>query len=62
MFFDPFVAMEHIYTNDLKMPADPAYADLDADTKSVLLDLVIFSDEAQQVAKVTIDPAHFTNH
>ncbi|WP_020109743.1 hypothetical protein [Nocardia sp. 348MFTsu5.1] len=62
MFFDPFVAMEYIYNTHLKMPGDPAFADLDTDTKSVLLDLVIYSDEAQQVAKVTIDPAHFTSH
>ncbi|HEY9313794.1 hypothetical protein [Williamsia sp.] len=53
MFFDPFVAMEHIYDNDLKMTGDPAFADIDDDTKLALFDLVVFSPEAQKAAEVT---------
>jgi hypothetical protein len=60
MFYDPFVAMEHVY-NETKMPEDPDYADLDSDTKSVLLDLAIGSPEAHKAAETVIDPAHFTH-
>ncbi|PYE13449.1 hypothetical protein DFR67_1163 [Williamsia limnetica] len=58
MFYDPFVAMEHVY-NEIKTPTDPAYADLDYDTKSALLDLAISSPEAQKVAETRLDPADF---
>lgn len=51
MFFDPFVAMEHIY-NTLALPTDVAYADIDEDTKFALFDLMIYSPEAQKAAHV----------
>ena len=53
MFYDPFVAMEHVY-NQTKMPGDPAYIDLDEATKSALLDLAIGSPEAHQAAATVI--------
>ena len=58
MFYDPFIAMEHVY-NHTKMPGDPAYADLDEATKSALLDLAIGSPEAHKAAAIVLDPAHF---
>ena len=60
MFYDPFVAMEHVY-NQAKMAGDPAYADLDEASKSALLDLAIGSPEAHQAAATVIDPSHFTH-
>ena len=60
MFYDPFVAMEHVY-NQTKMPGDPAYTDLDDDTKFVLFDLAVTSPEAHVAAAIVIDPAHFTH-
>ena len=49
MFYDPFIAMEHVY-NHTTMPGDPAYADLDEATKSALLDLAVNSPEAHAAA------------
>ena len=53
MFYDPFVAMEHVY-NQTKMPGDPAYTNLDDDTKFVLFDLAVNSPEAHQAAATVI--------
>ncbi|CAM3325176.1 hypothetical protein DFJ75_4977 [Williamsia muralis] len=48
-------AMKHVY-NHTKMPGDPAYTDLDDDTKFVLFDLAVTSPEAHVAAATVIDP------
>lgn len=53
MFYNPFLAMQYLY-DELSVPGDPAYSDIDEGTKFALFDLVVYSPEAQAAAHSTI--------